>query len=336
MADKYSIQVNPQISASDAAKMDRDLNARFSNVAKKFGHNLGNSLKTAAKVGIGALAAGIVATLASNPFEKINEDLNKTLEKADNIVTRAGQFGVSVENFAKLQSIAGSVGLDVDLALQQFSGALQEAKAFQAGDQTKNNALINFTQEKDIVQAFFAFAKEMQKLSAEKRSVEVGRIFGDKMGLKLAEFLQIPDFGQRRNQVFAGTSPEEVAAAAARSAELEDTQALLKARRENFEIVKKGNAITQGTLQAQDQEARAKLSRETQQLSQYQIFANLATQQERMAASMDEIKGHITTALMPVIQTIADYLPTLVDYAKQAIDWLGKIVGAIKKLKFWG
>ena len=111
---------------------------------------------------------------------------------------------------------------------------------------------------------------------------------------------------------------------------------MLKARRENFEIVKKGNAITQGTLQAQDQEARAKLSRETQQLSQYQIFANLATQQERMAASMDEIKGHITTALMPVIQTIADYLPTLVDYAKQAIDWLGKIVGAIKKLKFWG
>jgi len=125
MADKYTIQINPQLSASDAQKMEQDLNRRFSNVAKKFGSNLGNSLKTATKVGIGALAAGIALTLASNPFEKVNENLNKTLDKADNLVTRAGQFGVSTAKFSELEAIAASVGLDVDLALQQFAGALQ-------------------------------------------------------------------------------------------------------------------------------------------------------------------------------------------------------------------
>jgi len=336
MADKYTIQINPQLSASDAQKMEQDLNRRFSNVAKKFGTNLGNSIKNAAKIGTAALAAGVVATLATNPFEKINENLNKTLEKSDNIVTRAGQFGVSTAKFAQLASIAASVGLDVDLALQQFSGALQEAKDFQAGDKTKNPALANFTGEKDIVDAFFAFSKEMQSLNAEERSLNVARIFGDRMGLKLAEFLQIPDFKARSRQVFGKYSPKQVGRSAEITAELEDLQATLKAKRENEEIIRKSRAINRGTILSQDRKARADLARETSQLSQYQIFANLAAQQERMAQAMDEIKGEITQALMPAINKIVEYLPTLVDYARQAIDWLSKVVAAIKKLKFWG
>lgn len=323
MADKYTIQINPQLSASDAQKMEQDLNRRFSNVAKKFGSNLGNSLKTAAKVGASSLAAGIVATLATNPFEKVNEDFNKTINISDELVTRAGQFGVTTSKLAELNSIAKSVGLDTTMLLQQFSAAQQEAREFKAGDTTKNNALLNFINDKSVIDSLYAFAEQMQKLDGTKRGIEVSRIFGDKMESKIAEFLQITDFNKRSKETQGKYSYEEVGAAAERTAILEDYKAILEAIRGNEEIVIKSKAISRGTVESQDREARAKLSKETQQLLQYEIFANLSASQNRMAQSIDEIKTNFTSMLTPAIEGAASY-------TKRIYDWLNRPKKTIK------
>jgi len=302
MADKYTIQINPQISATDALKMERDLNSRFGNVAKKFGTNFGNALKSAAKIGLGAAAAGITAAILTNPFEKIDEDLNKTLEKADNLATRAAQFGVSTAKFSQLASVASSVGLDVDLALQQFASLRDEAKQFAAGDQTKNNALANFTQDKDVIDSFYAFIQTMQSLAPEQRNLEVSRVYGDKMGLKIAELLQ-QNIEERKKQVLPkGVSAEKVGQAADLLAAREDQQAILRAQRENRELVLKSAAITGGTLKSQDAVANAKLRTQTQQLTEYQIYAKQAMLQERISKTLDELRADIVSTIIPLAE----------------------------------
>jgi len=152
----------------------------------------------------------------------------------------------------------------------------------------------------------------------------------------MAEFFQISDFPQRAQETRGRFSYQQVAKSAEITAQLEDYQARLKAQRENEAIVLSQRAISKGAIQAQDRKARADLSRESKQLTEYEIFANLATQQERMAESIDAIKADITALLLPAIEKIVGYLPIIVDYAKQAIEWFAKVVAAIKKLKFWG
>ncbi len=326
MADKYTIQIQPQLSASDAMKMEQDLNRRFSNVAKKFGSNLGNTIKGAAKIGLAAAAAGIVATVATNPFEKINENLNNITAKADEIATRANQFGVTTAKFAELQSVAKSVGLDTTMALQQFQDMLQEAKLFKAGDTTKSNALVNFLNEKDLIDAFYAFTKSMNNLQGNERSAEVSRIFGNKLESRISEFLQIPNLEARKRQTRSkGVTPQAVGKGIDKLAAMEDVQALNRAKLENDLFLKGARAISNGTMTAQAQQERQKMLREVSQLSQFEIFANLATTQERMATSIDGIRADVTALLLPLLQRIVDGIETIVG-------WLRDKIKKIKKL----
>jgi hypothetical protein len=146
--------------------------------------------------------------------------------------------------------------------------------------------------------------------------------------MKLAEFMQL-DIEDRKKQIYAaGTTPEKVAAAAERTANLEDLQAILKQRRENQEIIKKGNAISRQTIIAQDAQERAKSARETAQLSQYEIFAQQSALQERMAESLDGIRADITTTLLPVLQKIVEYL-------EKIIEWFRTVYQKIKTSKFF-
>lgn len=325
MADKYTIQIQPQIGASDALKMEQDLNRRFSNVAKKFGSHMGSALKSVGKAGAIGIIGGIAGILATNPFEQINENLNNITAKADDIATRANQFGVTTAKFAELQSVAKSVGLDSTMALQQFQDMLQEAKLFKAGDATKNNALVNFLNEKDLIDAFYAFSKSMSNLSGEKRSIEVSKIFGNKLESRISEFLQIPDLEARKRQTRSkGVTPQAVGKGIDKLAAMEDIQALNRAKLENDLFLKGARAISNGTMNAQAQQERQKMLREVSQLSQFEIFANLATTQERMATSIDGIRADVTALLLPLLQRIVDGIETIVGWLRDKIKKIKK------------
>ncbi len=336
MAEKYTIQVNPQVSASDGQKMENDLNRRFANVSKKFGTHLKNTLATSLKVGAAAGLAGVVGLLATNPFEKVKEDLHNTLATADDIVTRAQQFGVSTAKMAQLMAIGQSVGFDVDLALQNFSTKLQEAKDYKAGDDTKSRALEQFINKKDIVENFYDFIKSVRKLPATQRSAEIGKIYGDKMQLKIAELAQ-QDIEERKRAVKPrGSSQEQVGKSADRLSILEDKMSVLSAKRMQENIVAKSRVITTGTINVDDAVERAKANREVQNLSQFEVYARQAALQEEMLKSIDKIRSHIMEAAFPVLQKAVEILGYVVEKLVIVIDWLGKVVAAIKKLKFWG
>jgi hypothetical protein len=69
--------------------MENELNQRFASVSKKFGTNLKNTLATSLKIGAAAGLAGMVGLVATNPFEKVKQDLHETLNIADDLVTRS-------------------------------------------------------------------------------------------------------------------------------------------------------------------------------------------------------------------------------------------------------
>jgi hypothetical protein len=330
MADKYTIQVNPQVSASDGQKMENELNKRFANVAKKFGTHLKNSLTTSLKVGAGAGLAGIIGMVATNPFEKVKEDLKNTLAISDDLMTRAQQFGVSTAKMTQLVAIAHSVGLDVDLALQNFASKLQEARDYKAGDKTKSKTLENFVNKKDIIENFYDFIKSVSNLPAQKRMAEIGKIYGDKMQLKIAEFAQ-QDIEARKKQIRPrGGTQEQVGRSVERLAALEDKMAVLSAQRFQESILAKSRVISKGTVNVDDAVERAKLNREVQNLSQFEIYARQAALTEELLKSVDQIRGKFMDTFLPALEKLVEYFGKLIDLTVLMIDWLKKIAGKTK------
>lgn len=336
MAEKYTININPQVSESDAQKMENELNKRFINVSKKFGSHLKNTLSTSLKIGTAAGMAGMVGLLATNPFEKVKEDLTNILNKGDDLVTRAQQFGVSTAKFSQLQAIAQSVGLDIDLALQNFSTRLQEAREFKMGDVAKSNALEQFVNKKDIVENFYDFIKSVSKLPASERLAEIGKIYGDKMQLKIAELAQTDIEARKRQIQPRGYTQKQVGKAAEKLAEMEDIASILRVRREQEALIKKSAVISKGTIAIADTVERAKMIREVKNLSEFEIFARQTVLQEEMAKNIDNLRTHIMETAFPVLQRAVEILGFLFDKVVLILNWVSKGVEAISKLKFWG
>lgn len=332
MAEKYTIQIQPQISSSDARKMDNDLNKRFSDVAKKFGTNLGNSMKTGIKFGLGALGVGSVAALLTNPFEKINQDLNETLDRFDNSAQKAEQFGVDSAKYFRAERIAESFGVkDFETIINRFSSSLEAARTGQ------DKTLENFIGDKDVVDSFIAFTQSLSSMKADDRNAALDRVFGGKIGLRVGDLAaqSTESLQERKKQIFGNTTDQELAKELKKMETLKDLQDINQQKLIVEELRRKSAAISTGTINAQFSKGKAELNRETQQLSQYQIFANMASAQERMATSIDAIKADITSTLMPVMEKLVEWLPVLVDYARQAIEWLTNIVKAIKNWRPW-
>ena len=328
MADKYTININPQVSASDGQRMENELNSRFANVAKKFGTNLKNTLMTSLKVGATAGLAGVVGMIATSPYEKTNEDKNRILNFADDIATRAAQFGITTKNMTKLTLLANSVGADIETALQIFSSKLQEARDFQAGDTTKSPTLSAYV-GKDIGRAFYEFLKTASNKPAVERLAFVGQVFSDKMQNKLAELVQ-QDIDKRFKELENRFGYQKTGKAVDILAQREDLQKKLEQKRLGEELVRKSKVITTGTIQTEDAVLRAKLNREVQNLSDFEIFARQAALQEELLKSIDAIRAKLMDTLFPLLEKLVEFVEKLINISIQAIDWLKKIANKAK------
>ena len=170
----------------------------------------------------------------------------------------------------------------------------------------------------------------MNKLQGNERSAEVSRIFGNKLESRISEFLQIPNLEVRKRQTRSkGVTPQAVGKGIDKLAAMEDVQALNRAKLENDLFIKGARAISNGTMTAQAQQERQKMLREVSQLSQFEIFANLATTQERMATSIDGIRADVTALLLPILQRIVTAVEAIINWCR---DIVPKIM---KKIKFW-
>lgn len=298
MADKYTIQIQPQINSSDAKKMEEDLNKRFTDVAKKFGSHLGGAIKSVAKAGLATISAGIASTVLSNPFDKINEDINLLLEKFDNTATRAGEFGVSSGKFYRAESIAASAGVkDFEMIIGRFSSALESART------REDDYLKNFLGAKDIIDAFYSFSNTLRQMPETERNAAVDKVFGGKMGLRIAELLQT-DLAKRSKQIFGKTSDKKLTDQIDYIASLEDIQAIAAQQRALLELFKKGSAISPKTIYSQNQYEKEKQNLDVTNIGRYDELAKFSITQEKLLDEATKMTSGIVDKLVPRVEKL--------------------------------
>jgi hypothetical protein len=317
MADKYIIQIQPQVSPADGQKMENDLNKRFGNIANKFGSHLRNTINTSLKASAvlsAGLMAGVTAALLTNPFEKINEDLNATLDRFDDIAVRGAEFGVSSGKYFQAQTVAKSLGVeDFSMILARYNSKLDAARVKTPGGKPEDDYLKNFTKDKDILASFSAFSETLRNMKPEDRNFAVEQVFGTKLGLRLAEVLQT-NLGQRRQQIFGNQTSGQLNSPIEHISNMEDIQKLNRARQDVSELWQKSQAINPGVIAAQNQVEKARMAKDVMQLSQYEVFAKLSESQAQIAGSLEGIRSDITQVVAPKIIKFVDDFKTVKDF----------------------
>tara|TARA_R110000782_G_scaffold144655_1_gene237514 strand:- start:3550 stop:4521 length:972 start_codon:yes stop_codon:yes gene_type:complete len=316
MADKYIIKVNPKVDRSDGKKMEKDLNRRFARVSKKFGKNLTGALKSSGKAGLIGIAAGIAGIVLANPFEKINSDLDAFLAKFDNTATRAAQFGVSAGKYFEAEKTLESTGVkNFDAVLARFSTTL--AKAIPRDDGTTEDPYLQeFLGAKDDIDAFYAFAKRISTLSPTERNNAAETVFGEKIGLKIAEALQT-NLAKQRDKIFRGQTREDLTRKINSAGVMEGEQSIFRAKLAVDELNQKSGSITSQTVKNQNQIEKMQLARESNQLREYNTFAELKAIQERAALAAEGIRADLTSTLTPILHILSNTLTNIYDFIKK-------------------
>lgn len=340
MADSYILNVKPVISNSDGRKMENDLNQRFRRVAQKFS----GALKTAGSAFKGLVAGGIVSAIGligsmlNNPIDKLNTALNNTLNKADNIATRAGQLGTTSGRLIQVQAVAESAGVkNFDMIISRFQTELEKArrgendilkefvKKKEPTEEKKENAgfwdsvknVFKTEKEKpqledqDTLDTFLDVIESLKQLKPQEQNYMISKIFGERANLQLAEFIQA-DLGKRREQIFGKTTTEELDVAVNKLGEKEDLQAILAQKTAVEDLLNKSRMITEGTIRMQAEHQKAMLRTENAQFSMYADFSKMAIAQEEAKATLAEMQAELT----PLITKGVDYLEKGYEWAK--------------------
>lgn len=298
MAESYILNVKPTISASDGRKMERDLNNRFSRVAKKFG----GALKTVGSKLKGILAGTAIAVagaVVAYPFEKVNASIDETLKKYDDISARAKQLGVSSGELYQATAIAKSAGVeesDFRAMLTAYGVKIGEAKTGQ------DEMLKEFTKY-PIIEGFFRMVQTMGKLKPEERLYFGSKILGEDDVSKLAELINT-DVVQRHKEIFGSTTAEQTTRAIEKLAGTEGKQSIMRSRLDVEKLIARSQTITNETIRMQAEIERKQAEIENTNISNYQAFSKIQLAVEESK----NILANIQTEFAPYLEKGAGYI----------------------------
>jgi hypothetical protein len=291
------LKIIPRLDNGDLARMERQLSTRFGRVAKKFGRGLMNSIKG------GGIIGGAVAMLTKvlNPLKEVQEAINSTLKRSDDISTFSKSFGTSEGKLAKLEAIATATGLDRDAlftALNKFQSSVAEA----TNDPKKQTSVRNFAGRTDTVDAFFEFIQGLQGLESTQKTLVQNEVFGEKATLKLADFLNM-DFN-KMSKFFADIDSGKLTTSIQGLSDLNDMSDALTARRELQDLMKKSGLINAGTVSAIDKNERTKLNVENERIGRFasindvdQKLQNITHQLEKMLTELPVVMNAVNGAI---------------------------------------
>lgn len=269
------LKLIPRIDNSDLNKMERTLTRRFAKIAKGFGKGVVGALAGGGLAGIGLSFLDKIL----NPLKDVQEAIDRSLKRGDDIVTNARQFGTTPARLAKLQAIGQSTGLDpesLSMLLTKFQTAVAEAQQ----DPKKVTSVRNFANEKDIAGAFLEFVRELQKLPTEKQVLVQQEVFGEKQILKMADFLQA-DFDKLIAEIKA--PPAEVLNRALNKlGDVNDRQDMLKATQELNDLVAKANRIQADFVDQRIKGEQVDLDRENRRIESYKSLASISETSSRI------------------------------------------------------
>lgn len=234
------LKINPKLDNTDLNKMESQLSGRFGKIAKKFG----SGLKTALSIGgIASIGLALIEKVL-NPLKEIQDQIEKTLHRADDLKTNAEQFGTTSGNLFKLQTLAQAHDVAPD-QLNLLIGKFQVAVAQALADPSKQTSVRNFAfQGADTAESFFQFIQAVNKLPKEQQTLAQAEVFGEKQMFKAAEFFNEKDFTSLSRKI--GLAPSETYTKKIdRAAELSYTDKILKANLAVKDLIQSADKISE-------------------------------------------------------------------------------------------
>lgn len=299
----YFLKIVPQLSASDAAKTENQMNTRFKKVAKTYGQDMSKANEKVAddfaikmKSGFGKLrkgwlalagvVAGAVSAILNNPFDEADQKLNDILQKFDNISTRAKQWGVDSGRYWLLNQ----VGLAADVpegGIDQM--LLRIADRLDAARRGEDPTLKNYLDEGDVIDVAYRLFQTWRQMAPVERASSMADILGARAANNYAELVET-DWNRVADMLREGRGVGRFTTQIEKLSSLQGQQALNRARQENVELFRAGKEITPQTIQLQNQ---VELVKQREMLDDIRDYNRLALSEiskiNLMAGTVDEI-----------------------------------------------
>lgn len=327
------VKLVPQLDRAALTNMFKTLNERFAQVARKFG----DGMKGAMKLGPLAAVAGVFLAKLLNPLQKAEEIIDRILNKGDDAMTNADEFGADPGKLLRLEALGQTKGLDAE-TLRTLLGKFQSALA-QEQEKAKNpkepkGVLREFVNEKDTAQAFFTFIQSIQKLEKSRQVVVQSEVFGDKIRGKASEFFNATDFAEILAKLPAS---ETLSGAAKKTGELADRKDLDAAIRMTEDFVNKARLVNESMVADIDKAERLKMKSEDETLKRYDDLKSTSIAVQELTAKFDAFATDMisktaplllqaieeltkgVTIMLPYIQSLASWTETAFDSTLSAI-----------------
>lgn len=313
------LKIQPRLDDKELNQMERSLGSRFSRIAKGFGRGL----KLAS---VAALGAAVLDKLI-NPLQEVKAAIDKTLGKADDIVTNAKQFNTSTENLLKIRALGNVRGIsneNIDQLLTKFQGAVAQAKL--NPNDPANSAVVNYVNEKDTALAFYNFITQLQKMDKSQQVLVQQQVFGEKQVLKMAEFLQDVGFKESAASL-AKVDFKKAAEATEKLGALADKNEANKTVRELNDLANKASVIGASTVSNLNRSEINALTRENGRIGR---SAQSFTAEERMADIQENLEK-LTNELLTKIPVLFDALNGIVSLLRKSVEGWQLIFKALQQ-----
>ena len=353
MAKAVEIGVSFKVEKSDADKAEKNLKGRFDKIGKTFG----SSLIAGAKSFLASSAAGAVAAIFSNPYERLAGRVDQTLEEAAGIQDRAEQYGVSGGELLKEQKTAQIYGVqDFDAILSRFANLWGKAKT------GENPYLSEFTGAKNVLDAYNQVIESLRNLKGEQREVAAQKIFGEAGARQLSGLLSAPideirerrmaildaalggisrneqtisvgtgtdtwqddgkGTGTRLDYEFGGERETELwSRLLEKAADFKAKQENLQIQRETAGFAERIESLNESFLQKQNEIATKQIERETAQIRNIETFAKMADSTEEIKTTLVEIQTKLIPALDSALILWNNIFLWIKDFAKKLPWW---------------
>lgn len=304
------LKIIPKLDESTLRKMEKNLQSRFTKVAKGFGRGLQAAVKLG---GIASIGLALIDRIL-NPLKEIQEAIDRTLKSSDDVVTNAKQFNTTAGKLSKLIALGESTGLDQDslfMLINKFQTAVAEAGA----DPKAPSSVRAFVGREDSAAAFFEFIQSLQKMGKNEQLLVQQNVFGEKQILKMADFLQtnfVEQFKKIRINKFNTaqlTRDQEYLGG------LSDRSDELAATRKLGDIGAKARAINDSMITARNRSEQLALDKENKRIQSYNDLAKLSDTAEKIMGLVDsavamlgKAVGFITDKLKPFIENLEKLL----------------------------
>lgn len=355
MAKGVEVHITFKAEKKDVEKVEKNLKGRFDKIGKTFG----NSLIAGTKSFLASSAAGAVAAIFSNPYERLAGRVDQTLEEAAGIQDRAEQYGVSGGELLKEQKTAQIYGVqDFDALLSRFANFWGKAKTGEF------DYLRNFTKADNVLDAYNQVIESLRNLKGEQREVAAQKIFGEAGARQLSGLLAAPieEIRERRMAILdaalGGVSRNEQTISVGKGTTADTWQddgkstgtrldyefggeretelwsrllekaADLKAKQENLQIQRETagfaeriESLNESFLQKQNEIATKQIERETAQIRNIETFAKMADSTEEIKTTLVEIQTKLIPALDSALVLWNNIFLWIKDFAKKLPWW---------------